>query len=333
MKHANISIFVPHKGCPNNCSFCNQKAISGQSKSATEKDVFDAVNVALSHNCNPKNTEIAFFGGSFTAIEREQMVSLLTAAKCLLDKYGFEGIRVSTRPDFIDDEVLSVLKKYGVTSIELGAQSMSDDVLKLNRRGHTAEDVKKASELIKKHGFSLGLQMMTGLYGSDFEKDYFTARELIKLHPDTVRIYPTVVLKNTYLAELFFKGEYLPPTAEQTAPFAARLLTEFQNKGIRIIKLGLHSSETVEGDMVAGAYHPAFREMCEGYIFLDKIEEKLKSKDKGKEYTVFVSKKSLSKAKGLNKRNEKALKNQGYYCKIKGKDFLDEFEIEVEEPT
>lgn len=331
MKHSNISIFVPHNGCPNNCSFCNQKAISGQSKSATEKDVFDAVNVALSHNCNPKNTEIAFFGGSFTAIEREQMVSLLTAAKCLLDKYGFEGIRVSTRPDFIDDEVLSILKKYGVTSIELGAQSMNDEVLRLNTRGHTAEDVRRASLLIKQHGFSLGLQMMTGLYGSDFEKDYFTAREIIKLHPDTVRIYPTVVLKNTYLAELFLNGEYLPPTAEQTAPFAARLLTEFENNGIRVIKLGLHSSETVESDMVAGAYHPAFREMCEGYIFLSKIEEELKLKDKKREYTVFVSKKSLSKAKGLNKRNEKALKNQGYYCKIKGKDFLNEFEIEVAE--
>lgn len=329
MKHSNISIFVPHKGCPNNCSFCNQKAISGQSKSATEKDVFDAVNTAISHKCNSKNTEIAFFGGSFTAIEREQMVSLLTAAKCLLDKYGFEGIRVSTRPDFIDDEVLSILKEYGVTSIELGAQSMNDEVLRLNTRGHTAEDVRRASHLIKQHGFSLGLQMMTGLYGSDFEKDYYTAREIIKLHPDTVRIYPTVVLKNTYLAELFLKGEYLPPTAEQTAPFAARLLTEFENNGIRVIKLGLHSSETVESDMVAGAYHPAFRELCEGYIFLGKIEEALKSKDKNREYTVFVSKKSLSKAKGLNKRNEKALKNQGYYCKIKGKDFLNEFEIEV----
>ena len=331
MKHANISIFVPHNGCPNNCSFCNQKAISGQSKSATESDVFDAVNVALSHNCNPKNTEIAFFGGSFTAIEREQMLSLLTAAKCLLDKYGFSGIRVSTRPDFIDDGVLSLLKKYGVTSIELGAQSMCNDVLSLNRRGHTAEDIKKASTLIKEYGFSLGLQMMTGLYGSDFEKDYFTAHEIIKLRPETVRIYPTVVLKNTYLAELFEKGEYLPPNAEETAPFAARLLTEFCKEGIKVIKLGLHSSETVEGDMIAGAYHPAFRELCEGYIFLDKMGETLKSKDKGKEYTVFVSKKSLSKAKGLNKRNEKALKNQGFYCKIKGKEFLDEFEIEVEE--
>lgn len=331
MRHANISIFVPHKGCPNNCSFCNQKAISGQEKPATQDDVSRAVNIALSHKCDPKNTEIAFFGGSFTAIEREQMVSLLTAAKCFLDKYGFAGIRVSTRPDFIDSEVLSVLKKYGVSSIELGAQSMDDDVLFLNRRGHTAEDVRMASRLIKENGFSLGLQMMTGLYGSNFEKDYFTAKEIMKLRPDTVRIYPTVVIKNTYLAELFLKGEYLPPNAEETAPFAARFLTEFENNGIKVIKLGLHASETLEADTVAGAYHPAFRELCEGYIFLEKIQEKLKSKDKSREYTVYVAEKNISKAKGLNKRNEKTLKNMGFYCKIKGKEFLEGFEVEVEE--
>lgn len=331
MKHANISIFVPHEGCPNNCSFCNQKAISGQSKTSTEKDVFSAVETAISHNIDPKNTEIAFFGGSFTAIEREQMVSLLTAAKCLLEKYRFAGIRVSTRPDCIDKEVLSLLKNYGVTSIELGAQSMDDIVLFLNRRGHTADHVRNASKLIKDFGFSLGLQMMTGLYGSDFEKDYYTAREIIKLSPETVRIYPTVVLKNTYLGELFEKGEYLPPNAEKTAPFAAELLTEFENAGIKVIKLGLHASETVEKDMIGGAYHPAFRELCEGYIFLKKMTDLLEKKDKSGNYTLYVAKKSISKAKGLNKRNEKALKNQGYCCKIKGKDFLDEFEIEVEE--
>lgn len=331
MKHANISIFVPNEGCPNNCSFCNQKAISGQSKTSTEKDVFSAVETAISHNIDPKNTEIAFFGGSFTAIEREQMVSLLTAAKCLMEKYRFAGIRVSTRPDCIDKEVLSLLKNYGVTSVELGAQSMDDIVLFLNRRGHTADHVRNASKLIKDFGFSLGLQMMTGLYGSDFEKDYYTAREIIKLSPETVRIYPTVVLKNTYLGELFEKGEYLPPNAEKTAPFAAELLTEFENAGIKVIKLGLHASETVEKDMIGGAYHPAFRELCEGYIFLKKMTDLLEKKDKSGNYTLYVAKKSISKAKGLNKRNEKALKNQGYCCKIKGKDFLDEFEIEVEE--
>lgn len=338
MKHANISIFVPHKGCPNNCSFCNQKAISGQSAPATEADVYSAVQVALNNNCDPKNTEIAFFGGSFTAIEREQMVSLLTAAKCLLDKYKFAGIRVSTRPDFIDDEVLSVLKEYGVTSIELGAQSMDDEVLRLNTRGHTAEDVRRASFLIKQHGFSLGLQMMTGLYGSDFNKDRFTAREIIKLSPDTVRIYPTVVLKHTRLGELLLSGEYFPPTAEETAPFAAELLTEFNKAGIKVIKLGLHASETVESDMIGGAYHPAFRELCEGYVFLEKIENMLKSAagedefdKKRKKYTIYVANKSLSKAKGQNKRNEKALKNQGFQCIIKGKDFLQDFDVEVKE--
>ena len=173
--------------------------------------------------------------------------------------------------------------------------------------------------------------MMTGLYGSDFEKDYYTAREIIKLSPETVRIYPTVVLKNTYLGELFEKGEYLPLDAEKTAPFAAELLTEFENAGIKVIKLGLHASETVEKDMIGGAYHPAFRELCEGYIFLKKMTDLLEKKDKSGNYTLYVAKKSISKAKGLNKRNEKALKNQGYCCKIKGKDFLDEFEIEVEE--
>lgn len=330
MSHNNISIFVPHKGCPNDCSFCNQRAISGQMLSATPKDVADAVEIAIKYNVLPENTEIAFFGGSFTAIEREYMLSLLTAAKHFLDIYNFKGIRVSTRPDCINEDILSTLKTYGVTAIELGAQSMRDDVLFANRRGHTAEDVRSASKLIKEYGFELGLQMMTGLYKSDFSKDEYTASEIIKIRPDTVRIYPTVVLKNTYLGFLQEKCEYRAPTAEETAPFCAKLLQLFENEGIKVIKLGLHSSETVEGDMVGGAYHPAFRELCEGHIYLEKILEKLSEKDKNQQYVIYVNKKSLSKAKGQQKRNEKALKNQGFHCIIKGKENLEEFHIEVE---
>lgn len=329
MKHANISIFVPHKGCPNDCSFCNQRTISGQTKQATAEDVNSTVQTALSYGVIPQNTEIAFFGGSFTAIERDYMISLLTAAKRFLDTYGFLGVRVSTRPDCIDREILDILKGYGVTAVELGAQSMDDSVLSANRRGHTAEDVRRASALIREYGFSLGLQMMTGLYTSDFQKDFYTAEELIKLRPDTVRIYPTVVLGSTYLGELYRRGEYFPPNAEESAPFCARLLMMFRDAGINVIKLGLHSSETVEDDMVAGAYHPAFRELCEGCIYLEKMLEGLKNADKDREYTVYVSEKALSKAKGQNKRNEKALKNAGFYCKIKGKSLLKEFEVEV----
>ncbi len=330
MSHANISIFVPHKGCPNDCSFCNQRAISGQTVSATAEDVASAVTTAIKYNIDPKNTEIAFFGGSFTAIEREYMLSLLTAAKHFLALYKFKGIRVSTRSDCIDNEVLEILKSYGVTAIELGAQSMCDEVLIANRRGHTAEDVRKASKLIKDYGFELGLQMMTGLYKSDFEKDLKTALEIIKLKPDTVRIYPTVVLKNTYLGYLQEIDEYIAPTAEESAPFCAKLLQMFENENIKVIKLGLHSSETVEADMIGGAYHPAFRELCEGHIFYEKILEKLEGKDKNQAYTVYVPEKAISKAKGQQKRNEKALKNQGFCCTIKGSKNLEEFDIEVE---
>ena len=331
MSHANISIFVPHKGCPNDCSFCNQRAISGQTVSATAIDVEKAVLTALEYNIDPKNTEIAFFGGSFTAIEREYMCSLLTAAKHFLDTHFFAGIRVSTRPDAIDKDVLETLKNYGVTAIELGAQSMDDDVLLANRRGHMSDDVRRASALIKEYGFQLGLQMMTGLYKSNFQKDMQTAREIIKLQPNTVRIYPTVVLKNTHLGSLYEKGEYIAPTAEDSVPLCAELLQMFENEGIRVIKLGLHSSETVESDMLGGGYHPAFRELCEGYIYLQKILEKLDGKDENCTYTIYVRNKDLSKAKGQQKRNEKALKNQGFSCIIKGKENLERYEIEVVE--
>lgn len=331
MSHSNISIFVPHKGCPNDCSFCNQRVISGQTVSATPRDVENAVMTAIKYNVNTENTEIAFFGGSFTAIEREYMCSLLTAAKHFLETRKFKGIRVSTRPDCIDEDVLSVLKSYGVTAVELGAQSMNDEVLSANNRGHSSDDVRKASALIKQYGFELGLQMMTGLYKSDFHKDLYTAEEIIKLKPDTVRIYPTVVLKNTRLAYLQETGKYKAPTAEESAPFCAELLQMFTENDIKVIKLGLHSSEAVEGDMVGGAYHPAFRELCEGHIYLNKILEKLNGKDKNCEYTVFVNEKALSKAKGQQKRNEKALKNQGFHCIIKGKDNLEEFEVKVVE--
>ena len=197
MSHSNISVFVPHKGCPNDCSFCNQRAISGQTVPATPKDVENAVKIAIEYNVDPKNTEIAFFGGSFTAIERDYMLSLLTAAKHFLDTYNFKGIRISTRPDYINKDILLILKNYGVTAIELGAQSMDDQVLKANMRGHTSAQVAEASQLIKSYGFELGLQMMTGLYKDSDTAAISTAKQIIKIKPDTVRIYPTIVLKDT----------------------------------------------------------------------------------------------------------------------------------------
>ncbi len=332
MKHRNVALFVPHIGCPHACSFCNQKTISGAASAPTPLDVRTACEIAVqSRKCEPKYSEIAFFGGSFTAIERDYMCSLLAAALPYIERGFFSGVRISTRPDCIDREILSVLKEYRVTTVELGAQSMSDRVLSANDRGHTAEDVRTASSLIRESGFSLGLQMMTGLFGSDGATDLYTARELIKLHPDCVRIYPTVVLENTKLASLYAGGAYRPQTLETAVPLCAKLLLLFHEHGIPVIRLGLHSGGNVEDGYLAGAYHPAFRELCEGEIYLQKMLAAFENLPRTRAYTVEVPQKSLSKAKGQQKRNEKALRNVGIQCKIKGNEFLEDYEIHIKE--
>ncbi len=332
MRHANIALFVPHEGCPHMCSFCNQKTISGITRPLLPEEVKAACETAIkSGNASPENSEIAFFGGSFTAIDEDYMLSLLKAAKPYIDRKYFKGVRVSTRPDCIDEKKLRILRQYGVTAIELGAQSMDDGVLALNERGHTAEDVRTASEMISGFGFSLGLQMMTGLYGSSSEKDIYTARELIKLKPETVRIYPTIVLENTALARLMREGKYTPQTLDDAVSLCARLLLMFKENGIRVIRLGLHSGGSVEEGCLGGAYHPAFRELCEGEIYLKKMLAAFSGLPKGAEYIVEVPEKSVSKAVGQSKRNEKALKNYGIQCKIKGNEFLSDYEITVKE--
>lgn len=332
MKHVNVALFVAHEGCPHTCSFCNQRTISGFAKRLKPGDIDEACNTALqSGKVDPKTSEIAFFGGSFTAIDRDYMLCLLERANEYINKGLFKGVRISTRPDCINEEILRTLKNNGVSAIELGAQSMDNGVLALNERGHTAEDVRNASKLIKEFGFELGLQMMTGLYGSSDEKDVFTANELIKLEPETVRIYPTVVLEGTRLAELMRKGEYKPQTLDNAVNLCAKLLMMFEEKGIKVIRLGLHSGGNVDGGCLAGAYHPAFRELCESRIFLEKMLSLLENKDKSKTYVFEVAEKSLSKALGQSKSNEKALKNQGYCCIIKCNTILEKYEIILKE--
>ena len=309
MKKGNISIFVSHSGCPQKCSFCNQNTITGKNDAPTADDVVSAVETAL--QTEGYEFEIAFFGGSFTAIDREYMISLLEAAKPYVESRAVTGIRCSTRPDCVDGETLELLKKYGVTAIELGAQSMDDGVLIKNLRGHTADEVRQASGLIKEYGFELGLQMMTGLYGSTRELDIYTAGEIIALKPKTVRIYPTVVLKNTYLARLFGSGKYVPDTLDETVSLCAELVPMFEKAGIKIIRLGLHSSDEVKENMLGGGYHESLGELVQSRIMLNKILE-----NPAGEYTVSINEKSLSKLKGNKKANITALENAGYKIEI-----------------
>ncbi len=312
-KHANLSIFVPHVGCPHMCSFCNQNTITGSEALPHAADVKAVCEQAISDGVDIKNTEIAFFGGSFTAISRDYMLELLDAAKEYVGR-GFKGIRVSTRPDAISDEILDILKSRGVTSIELGAQSMSDEVLAANDRGHTATDVANASGLILSYGFDLGLQMMVGLYRSTPELDIATGESLIDLKPGEVRIYPVVVLENTRLGELYKSGEYKTYNLETAVSVCAKLLDMFEQSGIRVIKLGLHASKDVEDQMLGGIYHPALRELCESERFRNEMERLADGK---KECEFLVRPNDLSKALGQHRSNISYFKAKGINVTVK----------------
>ena len=325
-RHSNIAIFVPHIGCPNMCSFCNQRHITGIHRAPRPQDVINAVNTAVS-SCgyNSSSTEIAFFGGSFTAINRNYMIDLLQAAYQFVKDGTVSGIRISTRPDAIDDEILLLLKRYGITSIELGAQSLNDNVLKLNNRGHSSQDVINASNLIKKHGFSLGLQMMTGLYGDCDDFAIKTAEEIIKLKPDTVRIYPTIVLKNTDLAALYIDNKYKPQTLENAVELCARLLKMFEGENIKVIRLGLHSIE--ENSYISGPWHPAFSELCYSKIYFNVAKKLLNEKGN---YTLYVNQSAISKMIGQRKGNINELKKLGFDCVVKADKTCKDYEIKVE---
>lgn len=304
MKHSNISIFIPHIGCPHKCSFCDQRTISGAQHAPSGKEVSEICSKALCEAKSPENSEIAFFGGSFTAVPRDYMLELLEAAKPFIGNGKFRGIRISTRPDYIDGEILDLLKSYGVTAIELGAQSMVNSVLEANERGHTVEDVFNASSLIRSYGFELGLQMMVGLYKSTEKNEFETIDKIIEICPDTVRIYPVVVLKGTKLAELLKSGEYEPFESETVFDICSIALMRFEYKGIKVIKCGLHASEFVERDMVGGFYHPAFREICESLIYKRRTEEFIAyNKPENNIYKIAVNPSCISKAVGHKRSN------------------------------
>lgn len=275
---------------------------------------------------NTRNAEIAFFGGSFTAIDREYMLSLLEAAKPYIN--SFRGIRISTRPDYIDDDILILLKKYNVTTIELGAQSMRDEVLAANSRGHTARQVIEAFKLIKSYGFNAGLQMMTGLYKATPELDMLTAKEFLKLNPDCVRVYPTVVIKDTELAGLFKSGEYKPYTLEESVDLCADILKLFYDNNIDVIRVGLHYSDSLAKNSLFDNYHPAFKELCESKILFDNVKNQLTDY---KNIKIYVNPSSVSKLIGQKRSNIIELNSLGYSVSVDKDPSLLKYEVRVEE--
>ena len=282
MKHYIIPIFVPHLGCPNDCIFCNQKSISGQTKQVTKEDVRKTIEEHLKNIKEADKIEVAFFGGSFTGIDEQVQKDLLSVAYEYVKEKKVDSIRVSTRPDYINKKILKMLKKYKVKTIELGVQSTNDYILNRAGRGHTFKDVKKASKLIRLYGFNLGHQIMVGLPESTKLDDINTAKTLIKLKPKMVRIYPVLVIKGTKLEKEYKQGKYKPLTVVQAVETCKELVRLFTEKNIDIIRIGLQPTDTITNpenfgsEVVAGPFHPAFRQLVESSLWYDVIVSKIK---------------------------------------------------------
>lgn len=311
-----IPIFVPHLGCPNDCVFCNQRSISGQKKQVTGAEVKQTIKEYLETFKNEDaHKEVAFFGGSFTGIEPEKQEELLQAAYEYVENGEIDSIRVSTRPDYIDKTILKRLKKYKVKTIELGVQSSNDYILKQAKRGHTFEDVKKASKLIRRYGFDLGHQMMVGLPESTRIDELNTAKDLAKLKPKMIRIYPVLVIKNTELARMYQSGEYEPVTLEQAIETCKELYYFFEKKHITIIRMGLQNTDLIsnpdnlESEVLAGPYHEAFGQLVESRIWYDSIVNKIKQFNvKVKEVEIELNPRDVNHVIGHKKENINKLK-------------------------
>ena len=306
-----IPVFIPHLGCPHDCVFCNQKRISGSLLPACPEDVTRALETGLERCSRPP--ELAFYGGSFTAIPVAEQEALLNAAAPYIALGRLRAIRLSTRPDAISWDILRLLISHGVSTVELGAQSMDDRVLYESGRGHRAEDTVRAAEMIKKSGLKLVLQMMTGLPGSDAASDVETAERIAALEPDGVRIYPTVIIRDTELFDMWRRGEYREHTVEDAVSVCAEILPIFRRAGIPVIRLGLNPTDDLtNGDAVAGAYHPALGELVISRIMLQKAQKLMEERgaDLGTEATLGVHRSRVSAMVGQHRQNKAALTAQ-----------------------
>ncbi len=312
MKHYNIPIFIPHLGCPFNCIFCNQKNIAQHEPAPDSSVVSLMVQKALDTIPSPepeREVEAAYFGGSFTALDNKLQEDYLRALQPFINEGFIDGIRISTRPDFINESILEFLMKNSVKTIELGVQSLKNEVLQASGRGYTAETVFYACSLIKQYGFKLGVQLMIGLPGDSFDYDIDTAIGTISILPDMVRIYPVLVVKDTALEKLYYQGCYEPLRLEEAVDICCEMFLRFQQKGIEVIRMGLHPSEELreDGVVTAGPFHPAFGEMVEQEAFkkqaLVLLHNYINTGIIDQELKLYSSYRDLSKTMGQKKAN------------------------------
>jgi histone acetyltransferase (RNA polymerase elongator complex component) len=321
-----IPFFIPHAGCPHQCVFCNQTNITGQDRPASARDVavtidrylasrtgsFTPINDHRSSIINP-NVHLAFYGGSFTALPLDEQEAYLQAARPFIESGRIADIRLSTRPDCISGKVLDLLARYRVKTVELGVQSMDDRVLALAGRGHTARDTVNAVALLREYRFTVGLQLMPGLPGDSADLFRATVDTVIGLKPDFVRLYPALVIKGTPLERLFRSGKYDPLPLDAAVSTCREAYTKFEGAGISVVRMGLQPTEELErpGTILAGPYHPAFGQLVESSIFLDKMRALLREGRKKRKTAVFgVNPREVSAAVGQRRENIERLKQE-----------------------
>lgn len=331
-RHINIPVFIPHLGCPNNCTFCNQKTISGVSDFYPES-VIPIIEETLSTVNACDTAEIAFFGGSFTGIDRDLMINLLSIANRYLKQGRITSIRCSTRPDYINDEILDILKNFGVNTVELGLQSVSDKVLFACNRGHTSYDAAVACDKIKEKGITLGGQMMIGLPSSTLDDEIKTAEFIVSKGASEARIYPTVVFHDTELCNSTLRGEYIPLSPEEAISRSAEVFGVFVKAGVKVLRIGLCDSENLHSDKTyfAGPNEAAIGEMVVNRYYSNLLDEKIKEINL-KNYSdlfVYVSKGHVSKVIGQHKKNKiRLLKEYGFSAvKIIESDEVAEYDV------
>ncbi len=304
-----IPIFVPQEGCPHKCVFCNQDRITGLDETVTNETVRSTIEDYIKTiNKSNATLEVSFFGGTFTCIEERKQKEFLKIAKEYKDKKIIDKIRLSTRPDYINEYILDYLKEYTVDIIELGVQSLDEEVLKKAGRGHTTEDVAKASQLVHEYGITLGHQIMPGLPGDTFEKDLKTAQRSIDMKPDICRIYPSLVIKDTPMEVMYRRKTYIPYTLDEAVEISRKMYDMYTARGINVIRIGLQPTDAIaEGrDVIAGPFHPAMRELVIGSLIAEKIIEKCSDAE---EITININPKDISKLYADKKTYFKTIKS------------------------
>ncbi len=314
-KQITIPVFIPHSGCPHCCVFCNQWRVTGVSDKVSSESLHGTVESYLSAIPETvEKIEIAFFGGSFTAIPAGEQIEYLSAVQSYIDRGIIDSVRISTRPDYIDRKKLAILKKYHVETVELGVQSFSDEVLEASGRGHSSANVTDAVLLLKESGFRVGIQLMPGLPSDSYERSINSAARTVELLPDDVRIYPAVVLKDTAMEKLFNENKFVPLTIEGAVDLCSVMYGMFIEKGINVIRMGLHPMDLSGGNVVAGPYHVALGFMIKSRYKRGILENVIKNSiDAGnaeKNISIIIPDKMKEEFIGMKKENIYYLKDK-----------------------